>query len=80
MEAEYCVPKKKISRFVRDAEENQKRQALLREIDEKAESARDFLRKCQRVYSANAALYKAEERLRDRLTEFADENDTFAKL
>jgi hypothetical protein len=49
LESEYCVPKKKVSRFVREAEENEKRQALLREIDEKAESAREFLRKCRRV-------------------------------
>jgi hypothetical protein len=77
LESEYCVPKKKVSRFVREAEENEKRQALLREIDEKAESAREFLRKCRRVYSANAALCRAEGRLQERLAEFERENDTF---
>lgn len=79
-EAEYCVPKRKVSRFVRETDANEKRQALLREIDEKAESARDFLRKCRRVYSANAALFRAEERLAERLAEFANENDTLVQL
>lgn len=76
MEAEYCVPKKvarKVSRPAESGQFNAEGEWVAGGMDAvwaEYDSAKSRLNRCRRVITANAALFNAQQRLRDRLAEF----------
>lgn len=67
-EAEYCVPKKVRVAHVHNADGESS--GGMNAVWDAYNSAQDTMKRCRRVITANAALFNAQQRLRERLAEF----------
>jgi hypothetical protein len=68
-EAEYCVPKKK-TRSIPVYDGDGESSGGMNAVWDAYNSAQDTMNRCRRVITANAALFNAQQRLRERLAEF----------